>query len=371
MADRRVRMLVLSPFPEEAAGTRFRITHYIPYLESQGFEVRVDSFFTPAFFRLLYRKRGYAQKVISFAGLALRRLSAMPAARGYDLIFIYREAFPIGPPIVERYLSRGRAAIVLDFDDAIYLRNSSEANRFVESLKFVQKVGTIVSLADRVIVGNTFLAAYARAHNSAVTTIPTCVDTTRFVPRSVPGGSTPPVVGWIGSPTTTPYIAALGDVLRETGKRRTFVLRVSGSSEQFALPGVDVRHEPWTLDREVELFNTCDIGVYPLTDDEWSRGKCGFKAIQFMACGVPVVASAVGVNRDIIQDGVNGFLASSPAEWVDKLERLLADPALRARLGSAGRKTIEERYSLSVHAPQVAAVLRGVADAGRRQGMRT
>ena len=371
MADRRVRMLVLSPFPEEAAGTRFRITHYIPYLESQGFEVRVDSFFTPAFFRLLYRKRGYVQKVISFAGLALRRLSAMPAARGYDLIFIYREAFPIGPPIVERYLSRGRAAIVLDFDDAIYLRNSSEANRFVESLKFVQKVGTIVSLADRVIVGNTFLAAYARAHNSAVTTIPTCVDTTRFVPRSVQGGSNPPVVGWIGSPTTTPYIAALGDVLRETGKRRTFVLRVSGSSEQFALPGVDVRHEPWTLDREVELFNTCDIGVYPLTDDEWSRGKCGFKAIQFMACGVPVVAAAVGVNRDIIEDGVNGFLASSPAEWVEKLERLLADPALRARLGSAGRKTIEERYSLSVHAPQVAAVLRGVADAGRRQGKRT
>jgi len=370
MPDRHVRMLVLSPFPEEAAGTRFRITHYIPYLQSQGFDVRVDSFFTPAFFRLLYRKRGYLQKVIIFAGLALRRLSAMPAARDYDLIFIYREAFPIGPPFVERYLSRGRAAIVLDFDDAIYLRNSSEANRFVESLKFVQKVGTLVSLADRVIVGNTFLAAYARAHNSAVTTIPTCVDTTRFVPRSVQRVSNPPVVGWIGSPTTTPYLAALGDVLRETGRRRPFVLRVSGSSEQFALPGVDVRHEPWTLDREVELFNTCDIGVYPLTDDEWSRGKCGFKAIQFMACGVPVVASAVGVNRDIIEDGVNGFLASSPGEWVDKLERLLADPALRARLGSAGRRTIEERYSLSVHAPHVAALLRGAADAGRRQGKR-
>jgi glycosyltransferase involved in cell wall biosynthesis len=363
-------MLVVSPFPEEAAGTRFRITHYIPYLESQGFDVSVDSFFTPAFFRLVYRKGWYVQKIVAFAGLALRRLAAMASARQYDLIFIYREAFPIGPPLVERYLSTGRAAIVLDFDDAIYLRNSSEANRFVESLKFVQKVATIVGLADRVIVGNEFLAAYARAYNSAITTIPTCVDTTRFVPRAAPVASNPPVVGWIGSPTTTPYLAALGDVLRETGRRRPFVLRVSGSSEELALPGVDVRHEPWTLSREVELFNTCDVGVYPLTDDEWSRGKCGFKAIQFMACGVPVVASAVGVNRDIIEDGVNGFLASSPAEWVDKLERLIADPALRTRLGSAGRKTIEERYSLNVHAPHVAALLREAAKAGRRRGQR-
>ncbi len=367
MADRRIRMLVVSPFPEEAAGTRFRITHYIPYLESEGFDVSVDSFFTPAFFRLLYRKGRYPQKVIAFAGLALRRLAAMPAAPRYDLIFIYREAFPIGPPFVERYLSRGRAPIVLDFDDAIYLRNSSQANRFVASLKYVRKVAAIVGLADRVIVGNEFLAAYARAHNTAVTTIPTCVDTSRFVPRSVPAASTPPVVGWIGSPTTTPYLAALGDVLLEASKRRPFVLRVSGSAEEFSLPGVNVHHEPWTLGREVELFNTCDIGVYPLTDDEWSRGKCGFKAIQFMACGVPVVASAVGVNRDIIEDGVNGFLASSPAEWVDKLERLIGDPALRARLGAAGRKTIEERYSLKVQAPQMAALLRDTALAGRHR----
>jgi glycosyltransferase involved in cell wall biosynthesis len=175
------------------------------------------------------------------------------------------------------------------------------------------------------------------------------------------------VVGWIGSPTTTPYLASLGDVLREAGRRRPFLMRVSGSSEDFTLPGVNVRHEPWTLAREVELFNTCDIGVYPLTDDEWSRGKCGFKAIQFMACGVPVVASPVGVNKDIIEDGVNGFLASSQAEWVDKLERLIADPALRARLGAAGRKTIEQRYSLTVQGPHMADLLRDAARAGRRQ----
>jgi glycosyltransferase involved in cell wall biosynthesis len=367
MSDRLVRMLVVSPFPEEAAGTRFRITQYIPFLEANGFDVTVDSFFTPSFFKLLYRKGRYPRKVVIFCGLAARRLASVLSARRYDLIFMYREAFPIGPPIVERFLAGGAARVVLDFDDAIYLRNASEANWFVASLKFVRKMGTIVRLADRVTVGNEYLAAYARAYNPAVVTIPTCVDTTRFVPRAAAAAASKPVVGWIGSPTTTPYLAGLGDVLRTTSAQHPFVLRVSGASDELRLDGVDVRKEPWTLAREVELFSTCDVGVYPLTDDEWSRGKCGFKAIQFMACGVPVVASAVGVNKDIISDGVNGFLASTPQEWVEKLGRLLVDPGLRARFGVAGRKTVEERYSLRVQAPRLLAALRETLN-GTRQG---
>jgi glycosyltransferase involved in cell wall biosynthesis len=367
MSDRRVRMLVVSPFPEEAAGTRFRITQYIPFLEENGFEVTVDSFFTPSFFKLLYRKGRYPRKVAIFCGLAARRLAAAVSARQYDLIFMYREAFPIGPPFVERFLAAGAAPVVLDFDDAIYLKNASEANWFVASLKFVQKMGTIVRLADRVTVGNEYLATYARTYNPAVVTIPTCVDTTRFVPRAAGGSSGPPVAGWIGSPTTTPYLARLGEVLRAVAAQHPFVLRVSGTSDELRLEGVEVRNESWTLAREVELFSTCDVGVYPLTDDEWSRGKCGFKAIQFMACGVPVVASAVGVNRDIIVDGVNGFLATTPQEWVEKLGRLLVDPALRARFAAAGRKTVEERYSLRVQAPRLLAALRETLD-GARQG---
>jgi glycosyltransferase involved in cell wall biosynthesis len=358
-----IRVLVLSPFPEEAAGTRFRITHYIPYLQAQGFDVTVDSFFTPSFFRFVYERGRYVRKALRFAGLAARRLLTAARAARYDLIFIYREAFPVGPPVVERYLASRGSAIVLDFDDAIFLPNASEANRFVGSLKYVRKVATLVRLSTRVIVGNEYLARYARSHNPAVSTIPTCVDTDRFVPsrRARPAG--PIVVGWIGSPTTTPYLTTLAGVLRDLAARRPFVLRVSGAAGAIAFDGVDVRTEPWSLDREVELFNTCDIGVYPLTDDEWAQGKCGFKAIQFMACGVPVVASPVGVNREIIEDGVNGFLAATPAEWVDKLERLLVDADLRERLAAAGRRTVEERYSLRVNAPRFAQTLREAAHA--------
>jgi glycosyltransferase involved in cell wall biosynthesis len=356
-------MLVLSPFPEEAAGTRYRITHYIPYLQTQGFDVTVDSFFTPSFFRFVYERGRYVRKALRFAGLAARRLLTAARAARYDLIFIYREAFPLGPPVVERYLASRGSAIVLDFDDAIFLPNASEANRFVGSLKYVRKVATLVRLSTRVIVGNEYLARYARGHNPAVSTIPTCVDTDRFVPSPGSRPAGPIVVGWIGSPTTTPYLTTLAGVLRDLAARRPFVLRVSGAAGAIAFDGVDVRTEPWSLDREVELFNTCDIGVYPLTDDEWAQGKCGFKAIQFMACGVPVVASPVGVNREIIEDGVNGFLAATSAEWVDKLERLLLDADLRARFAAAGRRTVEERYSLRVNAPRFAQTLREAAHA--------
>jgi glycosyltransferase involved in cell wall biosynthesis len=157
-------------------------------------------------------------------------------------------------------------------------------------------------------------------------------------------------------------------VLQRVRERTPFTLRVSGAGQPLDVPGLTVENAPWSLDREVELFNTCDVGVYPLADDEWSKGKCGFKAIEFMACGVPVVAAAVGVNREIIQDGVNGFLAATEQEWVEKLGRLLADRELRRRFAEAGRRTIEDQYSLRVNAPKLAAALAEVVDESRRGG---
>jgi glycosyltransferase involved in cell wall biosynthesis len=366
-SERRTRMLVLSPFPEEGAGYRFRISQYIPHLEAAGFDVVAKPFYTTEFFRLVYRPGHYVRKAATFASLALRRLRSIQSPSDYGLIFIYREAFPIGPPLIELALASKRGpAIVLDFDDAIFLPNVSEANWFVSSLKYPRKVPTIIRHSDQVIVGNDYLARYACEHNRAVTMIPTCVDTDRFVPRSGAGAGRDLIVGWIGSPTTTPYLTAMGAVLRRAREGHPFELRVSGAGRDVVFPGVRVQNLPWSLDREVELFNTCDVGIYPLADDEWSKGKCGFKAIQFMACGVPVVAAAVGVNREIIQDGVNGFLASTDDEWVDKIGRLLGDAALRARLAAAGRYTIEERYSLKVNAPKLVGTLRDVIS--RRRG---
>ena len=361
---RPVRILALSPVPEEGASVRFRVYQYIPALEASGFRVTVSPFYTPEFFRILYQKGNYGRKALRFMLLALRRWRVLVQRQDYDLFFIHREILPIGPPVIEVVLSRveGRA-LVYDFDDAIYLPNVSEANRFIGLLKWPQKVPRIIRVSDCVVAGNQYLAQYARSYNKAVTVIPTCIDTDKFSPRT--GGNSggdDPVVGWIGSPTTVPYLLSLREVLRRAAGSHRFILRVAGAEGVGEVPGVKVANVPWSIEQEASLFNTCDIGIYPLWDDTWTRGKCGFKAIQFMACGVPVVASAVGVNREIIQDGVNGFLAGTEEEWVEKLGWLLSDPFLREKLGRAGRETIVERYSLAVHAPTMAAVLRSAIE---------
>ncbi len=359
-----LRLLALTPVPREGAGCRFRIMQYVPALERAGFTVTVEPFFDSSFFKFVYQPGRYVEKSIAFVRQTLARVKLLLARNRYDAIFIYREAYPIGPPLFETLLTfGGRRPLVYDFDDAIYLNNTSEANRFASGLKYPQKVPRIIRRSTHVLAGNEYLAQYARAHNPAVTVLPTCVDTTVFVPRTAPRRPEDPlVIGWIGTPTTAMYLKALAPSLTRLAAFHDFVLRVSGSGAPFAIEGVRTINETWSLEREIDLFNTCDIGVYPLTDDEWARGKCGFKAIQFMACSVPVVAAAVGVNREIIQDGVNGFLASTEQEWNDKIARLLGDADLRRRIGDAGRRTIEERYSLAVHAPRLVYLLRGLLD---------
>jgi len=354
----RVQVLALTPIPEEGAGCRFRVSQYIPYLRDAGFDVTVSPFYSRDYFAIVYRPGNYARKVLGFIALALRRVRELFSMRRYDVVLLYREAIPIGPPIVERWIHRLGIPIVYDFDDAIFLPAVSEANKAVSFLKNPQRVAQILAMSTEVSVGNEFLAAYARRFNPHVTVIPTAVDTNKFVPLAgKPAAPARPVVGWIGSPTTFQYLESLKDVLATVAARHPFTLKVSGAGRPVNFPGVDVQVAPWSMADEVSLFNTCDIGVYPLTDDDWSRGKCGFKAIQCMACGVPVVAAAVGVNREIITHGVNSMLASTPQEWVDHLSELLTNPGLRQRMAVAGRQTIEARYSLRVTAPQLATVL--------------
>jgi glycosyltransferase involved in cell wall biosynthesis len=356
----RVRALALSPVPYEGAGCRYRIAQYIPHLAAQGIDLEIAPFFNREFFELVYQPGRTARKTILFLRQAMGRLRTVLQHGRYDLVVIYREAMPVGPPIVEAMLAAAKVPLVYDFDDAVFLSNTSDANRWIAALKNPHKTGAIIRKCDQVIAGNEFLAAYARRFNPSVHVIPTSIDVDLFVPRSDsrPAPSNAAMtVGWIGTPTTASFLTPLAPVLRALAAEQAFEFHIAGSTTALAFDGVPTRNLQWSLDGEVELFNQCDIGVYPLPDDDWARGKCGFKAIQFMSCGVPVVASAVGVNREIVQDGVNGFLASTPDEWRHKLSALMGDANLRRRMGAAGRRTIQARYSLQVNGPRVAAVI--------------
>jgi hypothetical protein len=224
-------MLALSPLPVEGAGCRFRIAQFIPYLQSVGIEVTLRTLYDPEFFDFVYQPGHYLRKTWRFAGLSMRHLDALMRASRFDAVFIYRELFPVGPPVVERFLSRRRVPIIFDFDDAVFLPHVSDANRVIRALKVPGKLAAIIGWSDRVITGNAYLAAYAHQFSDAVTVIPTCVDTAAFKPATPApfGREHAPVVGWIGSQTTARYVRGLSDVFRRLREHHSFVVPRPGS----------------------------------------------------------------------------------------------------------------------------------------------
>jgi glycosyltransferase involved in cell wall biosynthesis len=249
--------------------------------------------------------------------------------------------------------------IVFDFDDAIFLNYKSPSNGYLSYLKFAGKTKTNCRLAAHVMVGNPHLAEYARQLNQNVSIIPTTIDTDKYKPVNIEDSSGPIVIGWTGSHSTVQHLDTLRSALAKLAQRESIRLRVIGTPN-YQIEGIEFETIMWRSETEVEDLSAVDIGIMPLPDDNWARGKCGAKALQFMAMGIPTVCSPVGVNTDIIQDNENGLIANSEDEWVEKLSLLVRSRELRARLGKAGRQTIEQRFSAAVQAPRVYEVLESV-----------
>jgi glycosyltransferase involved in cell wall biosynthesis len=306
---------------------------------------------------VLYRRGHAAAKVRETLRGGLRRLGELLRPGSHDVLYVYREAAPLGPAWIESRLAR-RLPLVFDFDDAIYLPAHSEANAAARFLKRPGKVADVCRLARHVIVGNETLAGFARRHAAAVSVIPSSIDTDAYVVRERAPGPRP-VVGWTGSVTTAPNLRTIAGALVRLRRRVDYELRLIGGA--LDLPGIDVRCVPWRAETEADDLRALDVGVMPLPDDEWTRGKGGMKALQYMGLAIPPVVSPVGANATIVEDGVSGFHARTEDEWVERLATLLGDPALRRRLGAAGRRAVEERYSAAVQAPRVARVLREAA----------
>jgi glycosyltransferase involved in cell wall biosynthesis len=355
------RLLVLTPNPTSAASTRFRLEQFFPHLRAAGIEPLLRPFLDEEGFGVLYRRGATVSKLRTAAEALAGRAADVVRAAGAAAVLIHREAALVGPPVLEWLLARiERRPIVFDLDDAVWVPYASPTyGAFLSHLlKAPGKIRFTLGAARSIIAGNPYIADYARAYNRHVEVIPTVVDTDQF--RPAPSSRAVPVVGWIGTHSSLAYLRALVPALERLAARRTFRLRVVGAT--LDAPTLPVDNVPWSLAREVENFQQLDVGLYPLVEDAWALGKSGFKAVQYMACGVPVVASPVGVTRDMIRDGDNGFLAADDDAWVERLSALLDDAALRRRLGEAGRADAVARWSMATHAPRFVELMRAATE---------
>lgn len=330
---------MLAKYGLQAASTRYRFAQYFPALRAAGFEPELSPLLDDAYVRGL--AAGGATPGGAYLGGLARRLADLSRAGDAAAVLLNYEAFPYLPALYERLLAL-RAPVVFDIDDAIFHRYdlSPVLRPFLGG-----KTARVAGLARVAIAGNEYLAANLRSRQRDVRVIPTVVDTELYAP-SARKGEGPAVIGWIGSPSTAGYLGAVFPVLRElAGERRARVVIVGAgrAGERFAGEGVELRD--WAEEREVADVQGFDVGIMPLPDDPWSRGKCGFKLIQYMACGKPVVASPVGVNADIVAPGT-GLLAGGGEEWKAALERLISCSQLRAELGAAARERAVKEYSL-------------------------
>jgi glycosyltransferase involved in cell wall biosynthesis len=355
-----MRVLALMPgLYDTSPGQRYRLEQWEPLLRERGVEITWAPFEDEELHSVVYKPGQMGKKLQLVSRNLARRLSTIGKARRYDLVYILREAALLGPAFFERLLYQQRIPFVFDFDDAIFVSYRSPSNGYLSYLKFASKTKTICRLASHVMVGNPYLAEYARQVNDNVTVIPTTIDTEKYRVPPPKSDSGPITIGWTGSYSTVQHLDTLRGALKKLAETEKFRLRVIGTPK-YELSPIDVEAMQWRAATELDDLCAIDVGVMPLPVDNWSKGKCGLKALQFMALGIPTICSPVGVNTDIIQDNENGFLAGTEAEWVDKLTRLLRSAELRRRLGDAGRATVEQKYSAAITAPRVYEIFKSV-----------
>ncbi len=344
------RILAITPYPTLSADTRYRFAQFVPAMEQAGWQVTLRPFMDEALFGMYNLPGRLPEKILRTLRASMQRLSDIPSAKQYDIIFLHKEAFPFGPPWLENTLCR-QARVVYDLDDAFWT-HPPQFKQIGARFRDPRRIEKMMAICDQVLAGNGFLTEHARKYNPRVTVFPTVVDTERFTVREEHADETI-TIGWIGRWSSSDYLGLLIPVFQRLAARYPQVrLHFIGAKDMPLPAGIPCEIIPWRLDTEVEEIARFDIGIMPLPDDVYSRGKCGLKLLQYMAMGIPVVSSPVGVNREIVRDGIDGFQASTEGEWLERLSTLACDQKLRKSIGLAGRRIVEERYSLAMAAPR-------------------
>ncbi len=361
-----MRILFWVPYPTEGASNRYRVEQYLPFLRKDGIGYELHPFWAPAAFKILYKKGHYLKKFYFLISGTISRISDIFRINKYDIVFIHREAYPIGGLFFEAIVARLNKKIIFDFDDAIFLCASSHSNSFIEKFKNSNKVAMIIKLSSHVISGNRYLADFALRYNHCVSVIPTPIDTEQYRPEGVKSENKI-IIGWIGSFTTSDFLNLLENTFINLSRRFSNVkFKIIGG--KICLEKIcNIENKEWSLQEEIKELRTFDIGIMPMPENDWTKGKCGFKAILYMSMGIPCVCSPIGINREIIADGENGFLAGNENEWFSRLSLLIEDKELRKRMGASARNTVEKYYSVQVNAPKFVEIIGKVYNQRKRK----
>lgn len=340
-------LFVASHRPDRSPSQRFRFEQYLDFLKSKGYDYDFSFLISAEDDRIFYAPGNLFNKLVIFFKSGIKRLKDVLQAGNYDIIFIQREAFMTGSSFFEKRFAASKAKVVFDFDDAIWNHDVSEANKKFGWLKDPRKTEKIIAVSDLVIAGNQYLANYALRFNKNVKIIPTTINTDEYKPVKVSKNKHQVVIGWSGSITTIRHFELAVPFLQKLKQKygSKIIFKVIGD-RNYRNAELDITGLGWNKEDELKELSSFDIGIMPIPDDDWSKGKCGLKGLQYMALEIATVMSPVGVNSTIICDGENGFLASEINEWVEKISKLIDDENLRVRLGKAARKTVEEHYSV-------------------------
>jgi glycosyltransferase involved in cell wall biosynthesis len=358
-----LRVCALVPYPlGSVPSQRYRLEQWASDLLDEGIRLDLVPFADDHLMRLLHRAGRTGAKVALGLMAVLRRMRTLARIGRYDVVVVHRAAALAGPAWIEKAVAL-RRPLVFDFDDAVWLLHTTAANRRFGWLKAPGKTASLCRMSTHVVAGNAQLAEYARAYNDKVSVVPSSVDTDAYRPaeRQRPHSV---VVGWMGSSTSQTHLEQFAPMLRQIAEIRGVELRICSDREP-DLADVQYLWRRWSRDKEIRELQEFDIGIMPMPDDAWARGKGAMKALLYMAVGIPVVCSPVGTNLDVVQHEQNGLFATTSEEWRSAIQRLLQDAELRSRLGMAGRATVESSYSRRRSAAAFANVLREAARTSR------
>lgn len=351
-----IKILFLTKYGFSGPSSRYRFYQYFEILNEHGIFYNVKPFFSDRYVRTLYSTGGkkYFEAFRSF----FKRLLILPSVFAYDLIVIEYEILPYFPAIIERFLCKTGRKYIVDYDDAIFMNYEKSKNWLVRSFLY-HKIAKVIKYANCVITGNKFLYEYASGFNKNIHLIPTVVSRTRYdsVPSRINRDKF--IIGWIGSHTGSKYLLPLCNVFRNL-KRQDVHLNLIGFDEslRYHFEGIDINWIDWKQDSEIEEIKKFNVGIMPLDLEPWSLGKCGFKIIQYMACGLPVIASSIGSNIDLIENGINGFLVKTDDEWIRSITCLADHPEMAQKMGKKGYEKFIGSYSFEVNVDKYINILK-------------